>query len=230
MKAMACSFSFIRMNRVRTAAAFPRRGHARERSVEHGHLRRSPCRRARARRRARGLARERMPSSSASRGVVSWWRPRSRVTLGLELDAVVVRKLGAADHEEYAVGAIADGVRIVDARGPALPELSPAGSGNAVEAEERDELRVARRLRRAQPRLTGRTAIVVDDGMATGATAAARLPGRARPWSARIVLAVPVAPVVRAAAGRRRRLRLPAPRARLLGGRPVLRRLRADER
>lgn len=114
--------------------------------------------------------------------------------LGLELDAVVVRKLGAAGHEEFAVGAIADGVRIV------TPDaLRWAGMSSKdlerVEAAERDEL--ARRTVAYGARsldLSGRTALVVDDGVATGASAVAACRAvRARDPD-RVVLAVPVAP------------------------------------
>jgi predicted phosphoribosyltransferase len=114
--------------------------------------------------------------------------------LGLDLDAVVVRKLGAAGHEEFAVGAIADGVRIV------TPDaLRWAGMSSQdlerVEAAERDEL--ARRTDAYGPHsreLTGRTAIVVDDGVATGASALAACRAVRARHPDRVVLAVPVAP------------------------------------
>lgn len=114
--------------------------------------------------------------------------------LGLELDAVVVRKLGAAGHEEFAVGAIADGVRIV------TPDaLRWAGMSSKdlerVEAAERDEL--ARRTVAYGARsldLSGRTALVVDDGVATGASAVAACRAVRARDPERVVLAVPVAP------------------------------------
>ncbi|GAA5098387.1 hypothetical protein GCM10025760_33490 [Microbacterium yannicii] len=114
--------------------------------------------------------------------------------LGLELDAVVVRKLGAAGHEEFAVGAIADGVRIV------TPDaLRWAGMSSKdlerVEAVERDEL--ARRMEAYGSRgreVTGRTALVVDDGVATGASAVAACRAVRAREPERVVLAVPVAP------------------------------------
>lgn len=117
---------------------------------------------------------------------------RVAAALGLPLDVAVVRKLGAPAHEEYAVGAIAEGVRVVDeqaVRGVGERELE------AVEAGERQEL--ARRSK-AFPRrvtdLTGRTALVVDDGIATGATATAACLALRAEGASRIVLASPVAP------------------------------------
>ena len=115
--------------------------------------------------------------------------------LGLPLDAVVVRKLGAAGHEEFAVGAIAEGVRIVTPDAVRWAGMSPADL-ERVEAAERDEL--ARRTDAYGsriPDLAGRTALVVDDGVATGASAIAACRALRHRGAARIVLAVPVAPM-----------------------------------
>jgi predicted phosphoribosyltransferase len=117
--------------------------------------------------------------------------------LDAPLDVVVVRKLGVPYQPELAMGAVAeDGIRVIDAEairraGVTATELA------AVETREQDEVRqrVARyRQGRPPASLGGQTAIVVDDGIATGSTAraACRL-ARAR-GAARVVLAVPVAP------------------------------------
>ena len=113
------------------------------------------------------------------------------------LDVLVIRKLGSPSNAEYAVGAIGEGgVRVVDAkglRGIGVTERSLA----AIEREELRELERRTALYRAgRPPLdlTGKTAVLVDDGVATGATArAACLVSRAV-GARRTVLAVPVAP------------------------------------
>ena len=114
--------------------------------------------------------------------------------LGLALDAVVVRKLGAAGHEEFAVGAIADGVRIVTPGAVRWAGMTPDDVAR-VETAEREEL--VRRTDAYGSRfadLAGRTAIVVDDGVATGASALAACRAVRTRNPAQVVLAVPVAP------------------------------------
>lgn len=114
--------------------------------------------------------------------------------LRLPLGAVVVRKLGAPAHEEYAIGAIAEGVQFVDTDavnrgGFTSDELA------SVEDAEREELQRRTRLfAPTPPSIEGRPAIVVDDGVATGATAIAACRALRARGARRIVLAVPVAP------------------------------------
>ncbi|MEU9859757.1 phosphoribosyltransferase family protein [Streptomyces sp. NPDC047971] len=117
--------------------------------------------------------------------------------LGAPLDVCLVRKLGVPFQPELAMGAIGEGdVRVLNDN--VLAETGVSGRDiAAVEERERALLRRrAERYRGPTPpaRLDGRTAVVVDDGLATGATAlAACRVVRAR-GAARIVLAVPVAP------------------------------------
>jgi putative phosphoribosyl transferase len=114
--------------------------------------------------------------------------------LGLPLDAVVVRKLGAAGHEEFAVGAIAEGVRIVTPGAVRWAGMSE-GDVERVEEAEREELQRRTDAYGSRPvDLTGRTAVVVDDGVATGASAVAACRAVKARGAARVVLAVPVAP------------------------------------
>jgi putative phosphoribosyl transferase len=114
--------------------------------------------------------------------------------LRLPLGAAVVRKLGAPAHEEYAVGAIAEGVRVIDERAVRLGGVTPEQL-EAVEERERSELaRRARAFDAGRVDVSGRTAIVVDDGVATGATAVAACRLERDRGAARVVLAVPVAP------------------------------------
>lgn len=113
------------------------------------------------------------------------------------LDVIVVRKLGVPFQPELAMGAIGeDGARVLNDEVLQLARVT-ASELAAVEERERAELeRRARRFRGARPRidLTGRTALIVDDGIATGSTARAACQVARAHGAARIVLAAPVAP------------------------------------
>jgi putative phosphoribosyl transferase len=117
--------------------------------------------------------------------------------LGAPLDVIIVRKLGTPGQPELAMGAIGEGgARILNHE--VLDALRVTdGELEAVAAREQQELdRRAQRLRagRARVPLTGHTAILVDDGLATGSTArAAILVARAQ-GARRVVVATPVAP------------------------------------
>ncbi len=116
--------------------------------------------------------------------------------LGLPLDVVVVRKLGAPGNPEYGFGAVGEGgIRVLDEAAMGMLGVTD-GDVAAIEARERAELerRVAA-YREVRPRvpLAGRTAIVVDDGIATGGSArAAALVARAG-GASRVIVAAGVA-------------------------------------
>jgi predicted phosphoribosyltransferase len=114
--------------------------------------------------------------------------------LGVPMDVFIVRKLGVPGHEEYAMGAIASGgVRVLNeeaVRGLGI-------SGQAIEEATARELRELERREleyrgdRPPPDVRGRTVILVDDGLATGATMQAAIRALRQRQPARIVVAVP---------------------------------------
>ena len=116
--------------------------------------------------------------------------------LGLPLDVIVVRKLGVPSHPEYAMGAIGElGVRVLDGEVIRATGVSDEQLAR-VDAAERTELdRRALRYRgdRGALPLVGRTAVLVDDGMATGSTALAATQVARVLGASKVVLAVPVA-------------------------------------
>ena len=119
------------------------------------------------------------------------------LALSAPLDVIVVRKLGAPHQPELAMGAIGEGgVRLVDDN---VVRSVGATDAQLAAVEERERVELARRAHQfrgdaAPLAVEGRTAIIVDDGIATGSSArvACRIV-RAR-GAARLVLAVPVAP------------------------------------
>ena len=117
--------------------------------------------------------------------------------LGAPLDVIVVRKLGVPSRPELGMGAIGEGgARVINEQVVRFEGVT-AQDLEAVEERERAELdRRAARFRgdRDRIRLTGRTVIVVDDGIATGSTARAACQVARAQGAARVVLAVPVAP------------------------------------
>jgi putative phosphoribosyl transferase len=114
--------------------------------------------------------------------------------LALPLDAVVVRKLGASGREEFAVGAIADGVRIVAPDAVRWAGMSPRDVEDVETAERAELVRRTDAFGSKYADLRGRPALVVDDGVATGSSALAACRAVRARHPARIVLAVPVAP------------------------------------
>jgi putative phosphoribosyl transferase len=119
------------------------------------------------------------------------------VELGVPLDVFVVRKLGVPSQAELAFGAIASGgIRILDAE--IVESLGITGLNvEAIAAEEKRELDRRERLYRAgRPALNleGKLVILVDDGVATGASTLAAITALRKLKPARVVLAAPIAP------------------------------------
>ena len=116
--------------------------------------------------------------------------------LGAPLDVFVVRKLGVPGHEEYALGAIATGgVRVLNEEVVQALRI-PDRVIDALAAREQEELARRERVYRGhRPPLDvrGRTVILVDDGLATGATMHAAIRALRQQQPARIVVAVPTA-------------------------------------
>jgi predicted phosphoribosyltransferase len=131
--------------------------------------------------------------------------PRGGVAVGAEvaralkapLDVMLVRKLGVPGHEELAMGAIASGgIRIVSEDVVAMLGISDRELATVAASEEQELQRRERAYRsdRPLPRVQGRTVILVDDGLATGATMRAAAAALRSQEPARLVAAVPVAP------------------------------------
>lgn len=117
----------------------------------------------------------------------------------LPIDVLLIRKVGVPGHRELAVGAVSDGQDMQITVNQDIAESLNLSQEDIVELAERELPELERRRHLyfgdlAPELLTGRTAIVVDDGVATGATARAalRLVRQRRPKQ--IILALPVAP------------------------------------
>jgi len=115
-------------------------------------------------------------------------------TLGVELDIMLVRKLGLPGHAEYAMGAVGAGVRVLQA---GLIESGLVSAQQVDQASARELAEIERRDRlyrgtRPAPRLAGRCVILVDDGIATGATLRAAVEVARRHQVARLIAATPV--------------------------------------
>jgi predicted phosphoribosyltransferase len=117
--------------------------------------------------------------------------------LGAPLDVFMVRKIGLPGRVELAVGALASGgVRVLNDRvikaaeiGPEELELLAARAGEILAERERRY-----RGSRPGPAVAGRTVVLVDDGLATGATMRAAIAALRELGAGRVIAAVPVAP------------------------------------
>lgn len=114
--------------------------------------------------------------------------------LSAPLDVLLVRKIGHPRHREYAIGAVAEGgVEVHDEA--AQRRLDPTDVARARDRARAELRERAARYRGIRPAVdvTGRTVVMVDDGLATGATARSALQAARQRGAGHVVLAVPVA-------------------------------------
>ncbi|NLF30908.1 MAG: phosphoribosyltransferase [Planctomycetes bacterium] len=127
-------------------------------------------------------------------GVVVAWPVAQK--LAAPLDVLIVRKLGAPGQPEFGFGATTGDVRVLDEDSIRILGLTAKQIDlvTAVESQEAQRRQRVYRGDRNPVKVQGRTAIVVDDGLATGVTAKAAIRALRHDEPARIVLAIPVAP------------------------------------
>jgi predicted phosphoribosyltransferase len=160
--------------------------------------------RFRDRRQAGGLLASKLMTYGNRPDVLVLALPRGGVPVGYEvaraldapLDVFIVRKLGVPGHEELAMGAVATGgVRVLNDHVVRALGI-PADMIDAVAAKELEELARRERLYRGSrppPDVRGKTVILVDDGLATGATMLAAVRALRQLQPARIIVAAPIA-------------------------------------
>ena len=118
--------------------------------------------------------------------------------LGAELDLLLVRKIGVPHQPELAMGAVADGASPIIVRNEEIIALSGVSEAEFEAVRDRELVEIRRRRARylgdrPRSKLAGRTVIVVDDGVATGATVRAALRAVRAQGPGKLVLATPVA-------------------------------------
>jgi putative phosphoribosyl transferase len=116
--------------------------------------------------------------------------------LGAPLDVVIPRKVGAPGNPELGLGAVAEGVEVLDERLVDVLGVSPDYLRQEIGAQQEEIRRRAAAYRSDRPPvdLQDKVAVVVDDGVATGGTAVAALRWARSRRARKVILAVPVAP------------------------------------
>ena len=117
--------------------------------------------------------------------------------LGAELDVAVVRKLGVPGHEELAMGAISATHLVIDEAIVRAQGVDAAAIDEVIERERRELIRRREAYHGGPPAAdpAGRTVVLIDDGLATGATMRVAVLEVRAAGAARVVVAVPTAPV-----------------------------------
>jgi predicted phosphoribosyltransferase len=118
--------------------------------------------------------------------------------LHADLDLVIARKIGVPDQPELAMGAVVDGPTPITVRNEGVIALSGVTQAEFDAVRARELTEISRRRQRyvgdrPHAKVEGRTVIVIDDGMATGATMRAALRAVRAQHPSKLVLAVPVA-------------------------------------
>jgi putative phosphoribosyl transferase len=115
---------------------------------------------------------------------------------GWPLDIVIPRKVGAPMNPELGLGAVAPGVRVLDERMIQQLGVGPDYLEREIAAQEEEIRRRTEAYRKGRQavEVSGKVAVVVDDGVSTGGTAAAALRWARAQGASRVVLAIPVAP------------------------------------
>lgn len=148
---------------------------------------------------ARRLAAEALPPTTLVLGIPRGGVPVAAevaAALGLELDVLVAHKVGAPGNPEFAIGAAAaDGTTLVASWAAELGEVSVPSAEQAAGAEVERAREREQVLRAGRPPLTaaGRVVVIIDDGIATGATIEVAARSARRAGAARILIATPVA-------------------------------------
>lgn len=119
--------------------------------------------------------------------------------LDAPLDLILVRKIGAPFQPELAMGAVVDGRQPLVVRNETVIKLGGISDEDFAEVRDQELVEIERRRKlylgdRPHPDLAGRTVIIIDDGVATGATTRAALRAIRARKPRKLILAVPVAP------------------------------------